>query len=233
MLSADTKALDHDALIRAMVGRSLAAIYPVRKPQPGKTVLECQTLSEGKIFQDISFAGPRRGDRRHVRACRQRPHRCCQGAVRREAGDIRHDILIDGKAADIRTPADAVDRGIALVTEDRKRDGLALELTAIDNGGLASMKAVSRSGILDRRRAAQSCRHQAGRSRGPAARPSAEGAAIQRRQSAEDRAGQMAARRKCSSVHIRRADAGCRYCDQGRNLQHHRASSRMQAAPSC
>jgi ABC-type sugar transport system ATPase subunit len=39
---------------------------------------------------------------------------------------------------------------MALVTEDRKRDGLALELTAIDNGGLASMNSVSRSGILDR-----------------------------------------------------------------------------------
>ena len=45
--------------------------------------------------------------------------------------------------------------GIALVTEDRKRDGLALDLSVIENGGLASMGSVSRLGVLDRARQAR------------------------------------------------------------------------------
>jgi ABC-type sugar transport system ATPase subunit len=60
------------------------------------------------------------------------------------------DILVDGRPVSITTPANAIAAGMALVTEDRKRDGLALDLTVLDNGGLASMDRVSRRGILDR-----------------------------------------------------------------------------------
>ncbi len=60
------------------------------------------------------------------------------------------EILINGKIVNISTPRDAIAQGIVLVTEDRKRDGLALDLTAIDNGGLASMASVSRAEVVNR-----------------------------------------------------------------------------------
>lgn len=149
VLYSATKALDPDTLVRAMVGRSLAAIYPVRTPQPGPTLLQCQTLSKDRIFRDISFevrAGEIVGMFGLVGSGRTDVAKALFGAEPATSGTIS----VDGKAARIRTPQQAVKLGMALVTEDRKRDGLALELTAIDNGGLASMKAVSRYGFLDR-----------------------------------------------------------------------------------
>lgn len=149
VLDSATKELDHDTLVRAMVGRSLAAIYPVRTPQPGPTLLQCQNLSKDRIFRDISFevrAGEIVGMFGLVGSGRTDVVKALFGAEPATSGTIS----IDGKAAHIRTPQQAVKLGMALVTEDRKRDGLALELTAIDNGGLASMNAVSRYGLLDR-----------------------------------------------------------------------------------
>ena len=64
----------------------------------------------------------------------------------------RGAIRVDGRAASIADTGSGDRRGIAFVTEDRKRDGLALDLSVLDNGGLASMGRVSRRGVLDRRR---------------------------------------------------------------------------------
>jgi ABC-type sugar transport system ATPase subunit len=150
VLNAETKTLDRDALVRAMVGRSLAAIYPVRNSRVGKPVLECKSLGAGKTFRDISFevrSGEIVGMFGLVGSGRTDLAKALFGGAPYTSGKI----AIDGVEADVRTPHDAVSHGIALVTEDRKRDGLALELTAIDNGGLASMNSVSRSGVLDRR----------------------------------------------------------------------------------
>jgi ABC-type sugar transport system ATPase subunit len=136
--------------VRAMVGRSLAAIYPVRNSQAGNPVLECRNLGDDKAFRDISFAvrsGEIVGMFGLVGSGRTDLAKALFGGAPYTIGKI----AIDGVEAHIRTPQDAVHHGIGLVTEDRKHDGLALELTAIDNGGLASMNSVSRSGILDRR----------------------------------------------------------------------------------
>src|SRR6185295_12584581 len=56
VLSAETGSITRDELIRAMVGRSLAAIYPHRQSRPGKPVLECSGLSREGIFTDVSFS---------------------------------------------------------------------------------------------------------------------------------------------------------------------------------
>jgi ABC-type sugar transport system ATPase subunit len=149
VLDSATKALDHDTLVRAMVGRSLAAIYPVRTPQLGPPLLHCQNLSKDRTFRDVSFevrAGEVVGMFGLVGSGRTDVAKALFGAEPATSGAVS----VNGSAVHIRKPQDAVELGMALVTEDRKRDGLALELTAIDNGGLASMTAVSRYGILDR-----------------------------------------------------------------------------------
>jgi len=150
VLSADAEGLDRDDLIRAMVGRSLAAIYPIRKREFGKTVLECRNLSKPGGFEKVSFciqAGEIVGMFGLVGSGRTDVANALFGSAPAASGEI----LIDGANVDVSSPQIAVRRGIALVTEDRKHDGLALDLTAIDNGGLASMAAVSRGGILNRK----------------------------------------------------------------------------------
>jgi ABC-type sugar transport system ATPase subunit len=69
------------------------------------------------------------------------------GADAFDAGEIR----LAGTAIHPRSPRDAVRHGIALVTEDRKRDGLVLHLTIRDNISMASYDRLSRWGVINRR----------------------------------------------------------------------------------
>ena len=202
VLSAETGSITRDELIRAMVGRSLAAIYPHRQSRPGKPVLECRGLSREGIFTDVSFSirsGEIVGMFGLVGSGRTDVARAIFGATPATSGEIR----IDGNPAAITDPRSAIRRGIVMVTEDRKNDGLALDLSAIENGGLASMDEASRHGVLNRRRQAETVGAKLDQlATRPRAPPQA-GAAIQRRQPAEDRARQMAARRQGAALHLR------------------------------
>jgi ABC-type sugar transport system ATPase subunit len=151
VIESETRKLDQDALIRAMVGRSLAAIYPSRTPSAGPVMLECRGLTRRGVFRDVSFslrAGEIVGMFGLVGSGRTDVAKALFGAAPAHAGEIE----IAGEPVQLTSPRAAVKRGIALVTEDRKRDGLALDLNLIDNAGLATMGDVSRFGVLDRRR---------------------------------------------------------------------------------
>ncbi len=150
VLAAKTNNLTRDALIHAMVGRSLAAIYPSRISRPGPAVLECRGLCRAGVFEDVTFsvhAGEIVGMFGLVGSGRTDVARALFGATPATSGKI----LVAGAPIAMTRPADAIANGIAFVTEDRKRDGLALGLSVLDNGGLASMDRVSRRGILNRK----------------------------------------------------------------------------------
>jgi ABC-type sugar transport system ATPase subunit len=68
------------------------------------------------------------------------------GAEPATTGSVR----IEGKQVRLRSPRDAVNAGISLVTEDRKRDGLVMSQTVRDNVSLAALPRMSRGGFLDR-----------------------------------------------------------------------------------
>ena len=70
------------------------------------------------------------------------------GARPADAGRVR----LGGRDARFATPAEAVRRGVAMLTEDRKGDGLALGLSVRDNVGMASFERFSRHGVIDGRR---------------------------------------------------------------------------------
>ncbi|MGD1036352.1 MAG: sugar ABC transporter ATP-binding protein, partial [Roseiarcus sp.] len=142
VLAAKTREIDRNGLISAMVGRSLAAIYPNRVTRPGPAVLECRGLSRAGVFEDVSFAvraGEIVGMFGLVGSGRTDVARALFGATPATSGEI----LVDGAPVKMRRPADAIANGVAFVTEDRKRDGLGLDLSVLDNGGLASMDLVS------------------------------------------------------------------------------------------
>jgi ABC-type sugar transport system ATPase subunit len=71
--------------------------------------------------------------------------RCIFGADRAFLGEV----YLNGKALRLDSPRDAVRAGIALLTEDRKRDGLVMSCSIRDNASLATMDQVSRWGFLD------------------------------------------------------------------------------------
>ncbi|HTR12393.1 MAG TPA: sugar ABC transporter ATP-binding protein [Roseiarcus sp.] len=150
VLAAKTENLTRDALIHAMVGRSLAAIYPTRIARPRATLLECRSLCRAGVFKDVNFsvrAGEIVGMFGLVGSGRTDVARALFGATPATSGQI----LVSGAPVAVTRPADAIANGIAFVTEDRKRDGLALDLSVLDNGGLASMDRVSRRGVLNRK----------------------------------------------------------------------------------
>ncbi len=137
-------------LIKMMVGRTVDEIYPHRRAQPGNTILMVKELSREGSFKDISFSlarGEILGLFGLVGSGRTEVARSIFGAEPLTSGEIR----LEGDLIRPKSPQDALNTGIALLTEDRKRDGLVMSCSIRDNVGLATMPQVSRWGFLNRR----------------------------------------------------------------------------------
>lgn len=132
--------LDRASLIRLMIGREPAAIYPAgqggaRARQAGPPLLSVENISLGDMLSGMSFslhAGEVVGLAGLVGSGRSEIAMIIAGALRRDrrgGGGIRlHD-----KAVRYRQPADGLRDGIAYITEDRKRNGFFGNMTAEDN----------------------------------------------------------------------------------------------------
>jgi len=139
---------DQGQLIKMMVGRTLGEFYPDRHTKPGEEILAVKDLGRKGTFKDISFSlasGEILGLFGLVGSGRTQVARCIFGADRSSAGEV----LLKGKAVRLNSPRDAVRAGIALLTEDRKRDGLVMSCSIRDNASLATMDQVSRLGVLN------------------------------------------------------------------------------------
>lgn len=142
-----------DRLISMMVGRDLKDIFPPKKPAgtPGKVVLKAQ---------DISVAGRVRNAGIEARAGEITALAGLVGAGRTELAmgifgglpTTSGDVWIDGEKVEAMTPATAIRRGVGFVTEDRKGQGLAMLLDVAANVTAANLSAVTRNGLIDRRR---------------------------------------------------------------------------------
>lgn len=139
---------DFAELIRAMVGRELKDFYPARAAHPGEVALRVEGLSRAGEFDDISFEvrwGEVVGLAGLIGAGRTEVLEAIFGATPADRGRI----LIGGRPVSVRSPQDAIRHGMALLTEDRKRTGLALLLPVARNLTLAHLQAVTRAGRLD------------------------------------------------------------------------------------
>jgi ribose transport system ATP-binding protein len=141
--------ITHDAMIRLMIGRDLRSLYiPPQRPA-GAPVLEVTGLrTSAHAGEEIDLAlrgGEILGMAGLVGAGRTELACAIFGVDRRVAGTMR----LDGTGIDVAAPRDAIDRGIFLVPEDRKRSGLVLEQSVTENISLANLKAFA-SGLLVR-----------------------------------------------------------------------------------
>ncbi len=146
-----TGEIDQAGLVRMMVGRPLGEIYPVRRAQPGAApLLEVRALTRRRAFRDVSLElapGEILGVSGLVGSGRSEVVRAIAGADRPDAGEM----LLGGRPYRPRSPADALHAGIAMLSEDRARDGLVPALSLRDNLSLASFARMSRLGVLRRR----------------------------------------------------------------------------------
>ncbi|MCQ8277546.1 sugar ABC transporter ATP-binding protein [Acetobacteraceae bacterium KSS8] len=146
MRTADTEPA---ALVGSMIGRTLATQAPIGGGTPGAPALSVRGLRPRGSPEDgaLDFAvreGEIVGLAGLVGAGRTEAVRAIFGADPAIAGTIERD----GKPVRIRSPRDAVDAGICLLTENRKEEGLVLPMAARVNTTLARLKLVSRFGWL-------------------------------------------------------------------------------------
>lgn len=137
--SAETKSADQDQLIRMMVGRELSSYYTKSSHAVGETALEVKALSHIKYFKNLNFYvryGEIVGFAGLVGAGRTEAMKTIFGAYQKSGGEI----FLDGKPAGIRSPKDAIDKGIVYVSEDRRGEGLILNQDVQFNMGLACLK---------------------------------------------------------------------------------------------
>ena len=135
-------------LIRLMANRELKEHFPKRRVPRGPEVLRVEGLRRGRLLRDVSFSlhrGEVLGVAGLLGAGRTEMARAIQGADRREAGRI----TIKGDVVDVRSPADAFRRGVGLLPEDRKTQGLVLGLSVRGNVALPSARRLSRLGVVD------------------------------------------------------------------------------------
>ena len=142
--------VDRDTLIEWMVGRKLENEFPHRDVQLGEVRLQVQNVSRDDVVRDVSFSvrgGEILGITGLVGAGRTEMVRLLFGADQPTSGTV----LLDGKPAGARNPRDAVRVGIALLSEDRKAEGLVLVHSLRENFGLPNLPLFSRLGFIRRR----------------------------------------------------------------------------------
>jgi ribose transport system ATP-binding protein len=139
---------DFSGLIRAMVGRELRDFYPRRTAKIGEPALEVEGLGRGSDFRDVSFA-IRRGEIVGLAGLIGAGRTEVVEAIFGAAPPDRGRIAIERRETAIRSPQDAIRDGLALITEDRKRTGLAALLPIAHNVTLANLGAAMRRGCLD------------------------------------------------------------------------------------
>jgi ribose transport system ATP-binding protein len=143
--------IDQDRLISMMVGRKLEEMYSISHLPPGANVLEASGLCREGVFDNISFqvrSGEIFGMYGLVGSGRSEIMRCLTGADPLTRGHVR----VDGVPVHIKTPKKSIKTGLAFLTEDRKRFGLAMNMSVAFNVNLASYSAISRSGFIKLRK---------------------------------------------------------------------------------
>jgi rhamnose transport system ATP-binding protein len=146
------RALTVDDIIRSMVGRDLSALFPKTVSPRGGPVLTVERLTREGEFTDVSFevhAGEIVALAGLVGAGRSEVARAIFGIDRRDAGRV----LIDGRELPAHSPLAAMNAGVGFVPEDRRLQGLVMDLAIDHNVALASLPRLSRFGLV--RRAAE------------------------------------------------------------------------------
>ncbi len=134
------KELTTDSIITKMVGRELTNLYPERENIPGEVVFEVEdfTSINPKSFRHCSFTlrkGEILGVGGLVGAQRTELMEGLFGIRSHTTGTIKYN----GKELKINRPKDAIDQGIAMLTEDRRATGILGVLSVADNISVASL----------------------------------------------------------------------------------------------
>ncbi len=141
------KELDRDKLIKLMVGRELTDLFPKEEAEIGDVVLSVQGLTRGSVVKDVSFElhrGEILGLAGLMGAGRTEVLETIFGIEKADSGEV----VLNGKTLRIKQPSDAIRAGMALLTEDRKLNGIMGVLSVRDNITAAALPRYSPRGVL-------------------------------------------------------------------------------------
>ncbi len=151
--------LNRDKLIALMVGRELTNMFPKLEAEIGEVVLTVKNLNRGHLVRDVSFElrrGEILGFAGLMGAGRTEVLETLFGIHQAESGEV----VINGKKVAIHQPKDAIDAGLAMLTEDRKLTGIMGVLSVRDNMIMAALPNYSPNGVLQRKRIDADCQAQ-------------------------------------------------------------------------
>jgi ABC-type sugar transport system ATPase subunit len=138
-----------DRLVSAMLGRPLDLTFPDKTPlaPAAPVVLSVQGLVRPPEVQDVSFEireGEIVGLAGLIGSGRTEVARAIFGADRRSGGSV----VVDGTPLDARSPRTAIRRGVVMLPEDRKRQGLIMLRSIVENVTLPHLSDLSTAGVV-------------------------------------------------------------------------------------
>ena len=144
--------LNTDLIIQMMVGRELKERYPKRDTRPGEVILKVENLGTASpAFQDVSFElhkGEILGIAGLVGANRTEILETLFGIRAKGSGRI----IYRGKEIENRTPREAMKNGFAMLTEERRQDGIFADLSVSFNCIIANLDIYKKNGLLSDKR---------------------------------------------------------------------------------
>ncbi|MDO4345030.1 MAG: sugar ABC transporter ATP-binding protein [Eubacteriales bacterium] len=146
----DIRAITRSEMINMMVGRSFTEVYPRSGAAVGEIVLEVKNIS-GAGFKNVSFSlrqGEILGFGGLVGSGRTETIMGIFGATHINSGEV----CIHGKKHVMKNPSDSIRRGMALLPENRKEQGLILSLPIRNNIDLPSLKRISKWLVINKKK---------------------------------------------------------------------------------
>ncbi|WP_414143122.1 sugar ABC transporter ATP-binding protein [Burkholderia cepacia] len=157
VFDARTADLTTKEIVEKMVGRDLQTFYPKASIEPTEVKLSVRGLTRVGVFRDVSFdvrAGEIVALAGLVGAGRSEVARAIFGIDRYDAGEV----VVAGQSLTSGRPEHAVKAGLAMVPEDRRQQGLALELSIARNASMTVLGRLTRFGLISAAREVQLAR---------------------------------------------------------------------------
>lgn len=148
--SMNFKDTNMDEIITNMVGREIKEKFPRAICDVGEKLFEVKNLNAGRMVRNVNFElhkGEIVGIAGLMGAGRTETTRAIFGVEPKESGEI----FLNGQKVSIKKPSDAIKAGIVLAPEDRKKDGLCLNLSIKENIALPNLDILcSIAGVINR-----------------------------------------------------------------------------------
>lgn len=143
-----TKETSNAEIVRLMIGRELTEQFPDRYENIGDVRFEVKGLSDDHLLKDISF-DVRSGEILGVSGLMGAGRSELMHAIFGDREITQGTLVIDNEKIDVNSPIEAMQHGIALVTEDRKSQGLLLDKSIRENITLANFDELSNRGFIN------------------------------------------------------------------------------------